>query len=155
MRSFSYLAAVCVLTILSSSPVLSAPAKKLKTVKVKDSSSSKKAKKAIPSKLPMLMKGYELYAWQSRKAWHFTLLPGTNRNKRKSEILSYKSFCHGKFCKLTVKGLPALKSLLKRLPKRTFVSMGRVDVAHPKRKVPMSRYLSWIKACQRAGLRCS
>ncbi|TNE46592.1 MAG: hypothetical protein EP343_23610 [Deltaproteobacteria bacterium] len=152
MRVLSYLAAVCALTFLGRSPVLSAPAKRYK--KVKDSFSSKKAKKAIPSKLPTLMKGYELYAWQSKKAWFFTLLPGTNRNKRKSEILSYKSFCHGMFCKLTVKGLPALKGLLKRLPKRSFVSMGRVDVAHPKRTVPMRRYLTWIKACQRAGLRC-
>ena len=36
--------------------------------------------------LPHSMKGYELYSWQDRGEWHFTLISGTNRSKTAAEI---------------------------------------------------------------------
>jgi hypothetical protein len=32
------------------------------------------------------MKGFELYSWQEHDSWRFSLLVGTNRNKRLEEI---------------------------------------------------------------------
>jgi hypothetical protein len=44
------------------------------------------------STLPSTMKGYELYSWQEKDGWHFTLITGTNRNKTPEEITSGEYF---------------------------------------------------------------
>jgi hypothetical protein len=39
------------------------------------------------SALPGSMKGYELYSWQDKDGWHFTLITGTDRSKTLEEII--------------------------------------------------------------------
>jgi hypothetical protein len=66
--------------------------------------------------LPRSMKGYELYSWQSGKAWRFTLVTGTNRLKTIAEITSREDVVEGDWVKITVEGAPDLKAALHRLP---------------------------------------
>jgi len=63
--------------------------------------------------LPRSMKGYELYSWQIRGEWYFSLLVGTNRLKTRNEVTSTK---------VRVKGIKALKKKLNRLPKDEDIS---------------------------------
>jgi len=58
--------------------------------------------------LPHSMKGYEVYSWQARGQWYFSLVVGTNRQKTYPEISSPRS---------RLKGLAALKTKLDLLPK--------------------------------------
>src|SRR5215217_4898954 len=53
------------------------------------------------------MKGYELYSWQSRGQWYFSLVVGTNRQKTYKEIVSPK---------VRIKGAAQLKRKLDLLP---------------------------------------
>ncbi|UCC62501.1 MAG: hypothetical protein JSV36_17320 [Anaerolineae bacterium] len=69
-----------------------------------------------PVPLPQSMKGYELYSWQSGKAWRFTLITGTNRLKTIAEITSREDVVQGDWVKITVEGVPDLKAALGRLP---------------------------------------
>jgi len=62
------------------------------------------------------MKGYELYSWQSGKAWRFTLITGTNRLKTLAEITSRENVMEDGWVKITAKGVPDLKATLDRLP---------------------------------------
>jgi hypothetical protein len=78
--------------------------------------------------LPRSFKGYELYSWKSGATWQFTLITGTNRLKTLAEITSPKDIEEGDWVKITVAGVPALKSLLARLPPGTQVFW---DGAHP------------------------
>ncbi len=57
--------------------------------------------------LPHSMKGYELYSWQSRGQWYFSLVVGTNRQKTYQEIVSPR---------VRIKGIASLKSKLDLLP---------------------------------------
>jgi hypothetical protein len=66
--------------------------------------------------LPQSMKGYELYSWQSGKAWRFTLITGTNHLKTLAEITSRDNVVEGDWVKITVEGVPDLKATLDRLP---------------------------------------
>lgn len=40
-----------------------------------------------PAPLPHSAKGYEIYSWQQRGEWRFTLIVGTNRMKFADEII--------------------------------------------------------------------
>ncbi len=57
--------------------------------------------------LPHSMKGYELYSWQSRGQWYFSLVVGTNRQKTYQEIVSPR---------VRIKGTAQLKRKLDLLP---------------------------------------
>ncbi len=59
------------------------------------------------SGLPHSMKGYELYSWQSRGQWYFSLVVGTNRQKKYQEIVSPR---------VRIKGTAQLKRRLDLLP---------------------------------------
>jgi hypothetical protein len=75
--------------------------------------------------LPHSMKGYELYSWQARGQWYFSLVVGTNRQKTFQEIAAPRS---------RLRGLAALKRKLDLLPKGEdlFWSARRM----PKTKLP-------------------
>ena len=66
--------------------------------------------------LPGSMKGYELYSWQVRGAWYFTLITGTNRNKTLQEIRSPETQIGADWVKVTVRGADDLEATLKQLP---------------------------------------
>jgi hypothetical protein len=53
--------------------------------------------------LPHSMKGYELYSWQTRGQWYFSLVTGTNRQKTYREVTSPRA---------RVKGVTGLKRKL-------------------------------------------
>jgi hypothetical protein len=40
------------------------------------------------------MKGWELYSWQDKNAWKFSILIGTNRNKKLEEIKAPEVVLH-------------------------------------------------------------
>jgi hypothetical protein len=54
------------------------------------------------------MKGYEMYSWQMRGVWYFSVVVGTDRIKTYDEISSPE---------LRVQGLEALESELDELPR--------------------------------------
>jgi hypothetical protein len=72
--------------------------------------------------LPRSFKGYELYSWRSGGTWYFTLITGTNRLKTLAEITSPENVEEGDWVKITAVGVPALKSVLARLPAGTQIS---------------------------------
>lgn len=72
--------------------------------------------------LPQSMKGYELYSWQSGKAWRFTLITGTNRLKTLAEITSRENVVEDGWVKITVEGVSDLKATLDRLPSGAHVT---------------------------------
>jgi hypothetical protein len=74
------------------------------------------------SPLPRSFKGYELYSWKSGGTWYFTLTTGTNRLKTLAEITSPENVEEGDWVKITVAGVPNLKSVLARLPAGTQIS---------------------------------
>jgi hypothetical protein len=76
----------------------------------------------MPS-LPPSMKGYELYIWHGEDgAWVYALVSGTNRDKTWAEISADAStITAAGWVKITVRGEPALKSVLARLPAGTRV----------------------------------
>lgn len=63
--------------------------------------------------LPRSMKGYELYSWQTRGQWYFSLVTGTNRRKTYREVTSPK---------VRVKGVEELKRKLGLLPRGEEIS---------------------------------
>ena len=75
----------------------------------------------LAATLPRSGKGYELYSWKSGGTWHFTLITGTNRLKTLDEITAPENIEEGEWVKITVEGVPALKSTLGRLPSGTMV----------------------------------
>lgn len=73
---------------------------------------------AMRVRLPHSMKGYELYSWQEKDQWHFTLITGTNRIKTLEEITSGgDNVTQGEWAKMHVLGVDELKTVLGRLPK--------------------------------------
>jgi hypothetical protein len=73
--------------------------------------------KAVETKLPHSMKGYELYSWQTYNIWHFTLITGTNRLKGIEEITSGdNSITPDGWVRVSVEGIDAIKAVLSRLP---------------------------------------
>ncbi|NIN64643.1 MAG: hypothetical protein GTO63_08050 [Anaerolineae bacterium] len=75
----------------------------------------------IPTSAPRArsMKGYEMYSWQMRGVWYFSLVVGTDRLKTYDEISSPE---------LRIQGLEALESELDELPggEQVFWSAQRV-----------------------------
>jgi hypothetical protein len=59
------------------------------------------------------MKGWELYSWQDRGQWRFSLLEGTNREKTVAEIQSPDT---------TLKGIEALRPALASLARGQYVT---------------------------------
>jgi hypothetical protein len=64
------------------------------------------------------MKGYELYCWQQDGIHHFTLLPGTNRNKLPDEVFVSAEEASRNTLGLTITavGLNAVLAEIARLP---------------------------------------
>ena len=83
----------------------------------------------IPEQLPELMKGYELYSWQTGSTRVYTLTTGTNRSKSFSEITAIENTVEGDYLKISVASLEELKKLLSRLPANTEVFWGGIDLA--------------------------
>jgi maltose-binding protein MalE len=68
-------------------------------------------------KLSHSMKGYELYSWQEKNQWHFTLLTGTNRNKTLEEIISNANVvAEDEWVQIHVVGVDAIETVLSKLP---------------------------------------
>jgi len=66
---------------------------------------------------PHSFKGYELYSWEEKGQWHFTLITGTNRTKTIEEITSKEDIVStAGFYKAHVTGENAIKNVLSRLP---------------------------------------
>lgn len=59
------------------------------------------------------IKGYELYSWQDGKQWNFSLLVGTNREKKLDEIKSAKT---------VLRGVDALTSALEQMPEGQYIT---------------------------------
>jgi len=72
--------------------------------------------------LPHSMKGYELYSWLADSQWHFTLITGTNRNKKLDEIISGEdTISEAGWVNVHLVGIDAVKSALSKLPKGEFL----------------------------------
>jgi hypothetical protein len=82
---------------------------------------------AYGQKKPAAMKGYQLFTWQEKGHWHYSLLPGTNRERTYDEITASAT---------VIVGTSAFESELKRLPKGSEV-FWQSD-APPKMKRPAS-----------------
>ena len=68
-------------------------------------------------KLPISMKGYELYSWSENNQWHFTLVTGTNRDKTLEEIVSTTNIIsQDGWVHVHVLGVDEIKTVLSRLP---------------------------------------
>jgi hypothetical protein len=75
--------------------------------------------------LPASMKGYELYSWQEKDGWHFTLITGTNRNKTQEEIISGEYFVSETgWVNIHCTGVEAIKAALGKVPPGEWVSWG-------------------------------
>jgi hypothetical protein len=73
--------------------------------------------------LPSSMKGYELYAWQEKDGWHFTLITGTNRIKTQEEIVSGEYFISETgWVNIHCTGVEAIKAALGKVPAGEWVS---------------------------------
>ncbi|MGE5376136.1 MAG: hypothetical protein ACM3XO_13850 [Bacteroidota bacterium] len=74
---------------------------------------------AQPAATPMAesMKGYELYSWQEKDHWEFSLLVGTNRQKTLDEIKSVDTV------------LPEVDALIARLE-----------------NIPSGQYVTWLSS---------
>jgi len=92
-----------------------------------------------PVPLPQSMKGYELYSWQSGKAWRFTLITGTDRLKTIAEITSREDVVEGDWVKITVEGVPDLKATLDRLPPGSQVVWWGARDLSPGSVIPQAR----------------
>jgi len=72
--------------------------------------------------LPHSMKGYELYSWQEKGQWQFTLITGTNRNKGLEEIVSGENeVTEDGWIRIHTVGVDEIKNVLRRLPENEFV----------------------------------
>lgn len=58
------------------------------------------------------LKGYQLFTWHEKGHWHYSLLPGTNRERTYAEITAPAT---------VIIGTSGFESELKRLPKGTEV----------------------------------
>jgi hypothetical protein len=59
------------------------------------------------------MKGWELYSWQDQKSWKFSVLIGTNRNKKLEEI---------KAPEVTLHNIKKLEQTLSELAKGEYIT---------------------------------
>lgn len=82
------------------------PAKVTEPAKAPESVPAAESAKT-PAPAPAAATGYDLYSWQAGGAWHFSLLPGANRLRSFDEIQN---------AEMTMEGVSALKSKLRKLP---------------------------------------
>jgi hypothetical protein len=102
------------------------------------------------------LKGYQLFTWKEKGHWHYSLLPGTNRERTYAEITAPPA---------VIVGTSNFESELKRLPKGTQVlwqsdapagikapgSGGAMSFKHPSRK-----RIERIKSvCDKLGIKLS
>jgi hypothetical protein len=68
------------------------------------------------------MKGYELYSWQDGGKWHFTLITGTDRDKKLEEITSGKDqVADDGWVDLHTTNVNDLENIISRIPAGVFV----------------------------------
>ncbi|HWN97956.1 MAG TPA: hypothetical protein VNS63_01655 [Blastocatellia bacterium] len=79
------------------------------------------------------MKGYQLFTWKENGHWHYSLSPGTNRQRSYEEITSKTS---------VIVGTGKFESALKRLPKGTEV-FWHADVPPGTRKPASNQPISF------------
>lgn len=91
----------------------------------------------IPSVLPEMVKGYELYSWQVGEAWLYTLITGTNRSKTIDEITSTTTELDDGFIKITVASADDLATLIKRLPAGVYVTWNSFNPAGQEKDDPV------------------
>jgi hypothetical protein len=97
---------------------------------------------ALPAQLPESVKGYELYSWQSNSNWYFTLITGTNTTKSFNDIVTEgNTLSDDGFVKITVRGVDAIKDVLKRVPADSRIIWGGMVL--PKDETTGSIYLSY------------
>jgi hypothetical protein len=73
--------------------------------------------------LPSSMKGYELYSWQEKDGWHFTLITGTDRSKTLEEIISGEYFISEMgWVNIHCTGVEAIKAAFGKVPPGQWVS---------------------------------
>ncbi len=73
--------------------------------------------------LPRSFKGYELYSWQEKETWHFTLITGTNRNKSLEEVTSGEDYVsEAGFIKITVTDVTDMETIISKIPAGESVS---------------------------------
>lgn len=89
---------------------------------------------AYGQKRPAPMKGYQLFTWHEKGRWHYSLLPGTNRDRTYEEITAPAT---------VIIGTSAFESELKRLPRGAEV-FWQSD-APPKMKRPVPGVLMSFK----------
>jgi len=107
------------------------------------------------SAFPHSMKGYELYSWQEKDEWHFTLITGTNRLKTLEEITTGESFIDSEgWVKISVTGVATLKNALVRLPAGEQIFwVGARNLSFDKLTLPPQAIIDDIQArCQNLGL---
>jgi uncharacterized protein YceK len=97
---------------------------------------------SLPETLPVSEKGYELYSWQSNSSWYFTLITGTNATKDFNDIVTAgNTLSDDGFVKITVRGVDAIKDVLKRVPADSRIIWGGMVL--PKNETTGSIYLSY------------
>ena len=89
------------------------------------------------------LKGFEIYSWQEKGEWCFSLLIGTNRMKTFEEVTAEKTTLHG---------FEALKEQLGGLAKGEFVTWS--PAAFPGLAMPAEDRVGEIRAlCEKNGLK--
>lgn len=117
-------------------------------------------------KLPQALKGYELYSWESKEGeWCFCLVTGTNRLKTEKEIRTFEKVIQGGWVKITIKGVPAIKELLAKLPKGNSVfwshKPGKIsplkmvnDISeYSRKKLKIKLYIPQLRTKQRKSVK--
>ncbi len=89
------------------------------------------------------MKGWELYSWQDQKSWKFSILIGTNRNKKLEEIKAPKVVLHN---------FKELERALSKLAKDEYVTWFNPP-AFPELSLPPKTAIEEIRGwCKALGL---
>lgn len=92
--------------------------------------------------LPHSMKGYELYSWQVRGTWYFSLIVGTNRQKTVSEVTSSR---------VRIKGTESLLRKLALLPAGEEVSWSSHRL--PRMRLPPRKVVYRVNSfCRQQGI---
>jgi hypothetical protein len=105
------------------------------------------------SALPRSMKGYELYSWQARGQWNFTLITGTNALPSAEGITTGPDWIKDGFVKLTVKSVDALKVQLRRLPQDAEISWGNSTLEGFHFELPPQAIVDAVVSyCKKLGL---
>ena len=110
--------------------------------------------------IPHSMKGYELYSWQTKDQWSFTLITGTNRSKTLEEIISDENIMTGEgWVKITVQGVDGIKTVLSQLPSQENIFWNGAPGSSPSQleeisiTLPPQEMIDEVQEyCQRLGL---